>query len=120
MRDITVRKADLIATLKTNRDNHLAEYEIAVEVYKDRFVKAAQAYARDAVRRARIGEQFIGAVWLPVPEEHTEDYDRAIAMLEWEIEDDIRLNEHDFATFVLNQWGWAKSYATSTQSYTRS
>jgi hypothetical protein len=51
------------------------------------------------------------------PEEHTEDFDRAIEMLQWEVGDEVTLSEHDFATLVQNQWGWARSFASNTTSY---
>ena len=120
MRNITVHKADLITTLRTNRDAHRAEYEKAVEVYKTRFVEEARRFAAEAVARAARSLPFMDFVWLPVPEEHTDDYDRVIALMEWEIADDVELSEQDFRCYVLNEWGWAQSFASNTRSYSGS
>ncbi len=115
---IKVNKADLVAKITEERDKHKALYDEAVVVYKTRFVREAERFARDAVDRANDGLVFVQFTWLPVPEEHTEDFDRAIEMLAWEVEDEVTLSEHDFATLVQNQWGWARAFASNTTSYT--
>ena len=117
MDTITVGKAELLETLRVNRDNHKAEYDKAVEVYTERFVQNAKDYAKDAVKRAARGEKFASLAWLPVPEEHTEDFDRAIQMLEWHQGETIELSTYDFAQYVQGDWGWAKSFTTNTLSY---
>lgn len=119
MDKITVSKGDLVATLKTNRANHKAEYDKAVEVYKERFVDMAKKFATDAVYRAANGIKFEGFGWLPVPEEHTDDFDRALQMLEWDLGETVELSTYEFAQYVQNDWGWAKSFASNTSSYLR-
>lgn len=114
---ITVNKQQLLLTLQANMAAHKDEYEKAVEVYRERFVEQAQRFAEDAILAARRHQPFVQFGWLPVPEEHTEDYQRAIEMLEWEIEDEVTLTEVDFGTLVQNQWGWARSFAQNTSSY---
>ncbi len=116
--NITVNKAALIAKITEERDQHKALYDKAVIAYTAQFVEAAQRFAEESVKRARKGEGFVQFGWLPVPEEHTEDFDRALQMLEWEIGDEVVLSEHDFATLVQNQWGWARSFLSNTTSYT--
>jgi hypothetical protein len=114
---ITVNKLDLILKIQEERDKHEALYNEAVKVYKKRFVQEAEKFARDAVDRMENGLHFVDFVWLPVPEKHTEDFDRAIEMLQWEVNDTVKLSENDFTTLVLNQWGWARSFASNTSSY---
>lgn len=118
MRNITVDKANLLSTLRANRDAHHAEYEEAVEVYKRRFVVEAQHFADDAINRSKAGIPFDAFMWLPVPEEHTDDYDRVIALMEWELADTVELSESDFRCYVLNEWGWMSSFTANTRSYT--
>ena len=109
---ITVDKADLIERLKANRDEHRAEYDAACSVYRDRCIAEIEnmlADARSGVIRRNLT--------LPIPEEHTEDYDRAIDMLEWAQSDTIELTQQEFATLVRNQWGWLSSFTATTSSY---
>lgn len=118
MKNITVDKAKLIDTLRENRAAHHAEYVKAVEVYKEVFVREAAKFAESAVSRAARGLAFKDFVWLPVPEEHVDDYDRVIALMEWELAEQVDLSEADFRCYVLNEWGWMSSFATNTRSYT--
>lgn len=118
MDTVKVNKAQLIAKITEERDKHKALYDEAVEVYKERFVAEAQRYAEEAVKRAARGKAFTMFNWLPVPEEHTEDFDRALQMLEWELGDEVVLDESDFRTLVQNQWGWMRNFTASTMSYT--
>ena len=111
---ITVDKTDLIARLRANRDAHQAEYEQAVGVYRDRCIQEIESMLADA--RAGVIRRNLT---LPIPEEHTEDYDRAIDMLEWAQSDTIDLTQAEFATLVRNQWGWLQSFVANTSSYTR-
>jgi hypothetical protein len=115
---ITVNKLDLIMKIQEERDKHKAIYDEAVGVYRARFIEEATRFAEDSLVKAARGEKFAQFMWLPVPEEHTEDFDRAIEMLRWEVAEEVTLSEHDFATLVQNQWGWAKSFASNTTSYT--
>jgi len=110
---ITVNKDDLIRRLKSNRDAHHAEYLEAVSVYKERCIVEIERMLADA--RAGVIRR---SLTLPIPEEHTEDYDRAIDMLEWAQSDTIELTQAEFATLVRNQWGWLSSFAANTSSYT--
>ena len=118
MNTITVDKDELRLTLIKNRDEHKAIYDKAVIAYKEKFVRAAKRFAEDAVERAATGNfVFAQFGWLPVPEEHTEDFDRAIQMLEWEIGDTVELEETDFRQYVQNNWRWAASFASNSTSY---
>ena len=118
MDSVTVNKADLIAKITEERDKHKALYDEAVIVYTERFVAEAQRYAEEAIKRAARKQGFRQYTWLPVPEEHTEDFDRALQMLEWELSDTVTLDESDFRTLVQNQWGWMRNFTANTTSYT--
>jgi hypothetical protein len=117
---IKVNKADLIAKIIEERAKHKDIYDEAVIAYTEQFVANAKKFAEDAVARAATGKGFVQMQWLPVPEEHTDDFDRAIEMLQWEVEDEVTLDETDFTQLVQNKWHWARAFATSTMSYTGS
>ena len=113
MNDIKVTKSELIATLKKNRDEHDDIYNKAVVVYREKCVQELERMIAEAKAGGNIRHSFSA----PVPERHVEDYDNAIEMLEWTLDDTIVLSEHDFRTYVRNEWGWAKNFAISTSSY---
>jgi hypothetical protein len=114
MQNITVDKAELIAKIQQNREEHKALYEEAVVVYRQRAIEEIEKVLAEAKRGDKIRHAFA----LPVPEEHTEDFDRALEMLEWEQGNSIVLAEYEFAQLVQNEWGWARNFAANTTSYT--
>ena len=46
-----------------------------------------------------------------------EDYDTALAMLEWEVDDTVELDYRSFERLVENKWEWRASFAANTESY---
>jgi hypothetical protein len=113
VKDIKVKRAALLKKIRLNREKH-----------REVFLKAQKKYRREVIRLldeklslARAGKHFDQSITLPVPQDHSDDYDRAIAMLEMETRDEIEVSEADFAVYVLDQWSWRKAWATSTASY---
>lgn len=113
MDDIRVTKAVLLARLKENRASHRDTYVNAREIFRQRSADLAQEQAELMLR----GEIRAIAVNLPVPEDHTDDYDRVIEMLDWHLDDEFILSEIDFQQYVRDEWGWARSFAANTSSY---
>lgn len=102
--------------LTKNKDEHRGIYEEAVEAYS----KEAMEWLKNQMdglmrtKKSPVRLYFVA----PVPEEHTEDYERVISMLEMTVDPTISLNESDYAKYVLNQWDWAHSWGSNTVSYT--
>lgn len=115
MNTVTVNKADLIQTVTENREKHRELFLRAQDVYRERMI----AELDRALQEAREGGNIRRAFTLPVPEDHTDDFDNALAMLEWEVGDTVALDEYTFSSLVRNQWGWNASFAASTQQYVR-
>lgn len=113
MRTITVNKAELIEKIKENRDRHREQFLVAQERYREKWIEILDKRLADARADKKI-DQYIR---LPEPEDHTRDYDTALAMLEWELGEEIELGHDDFQRYVENRWEWAHSFAANTQSY---
>lgn len=113
MNTITVKKSDLLDILRKNRESHRETFVKAQEVYR----KAVIAELDRMLAEARNGDKIRRAFSLPEPEEHTEDYDMAIAMLEMDVGEEVELNRGEFATYVMDEWGWQMSFAANTSSY---
>ena len=114
MKTITVNKKDLLDKLRENRDGHRATYEEAVEAYR---AKAIEVFEQN-IREVREGKPVRQYLELPVPEDHTSDYERVIAMLEWDEGEKVELTESEFRQYVQDNWGWAQSFMANTMSYT--
>jgi hypothetical protein len=113
MQEITVDKADLIEKIRANRDEHRSMFLKAQERYRDAMI----AELDRALQEAREGKAIQRAFALPVPEDHTDDFDTAIEMLQWEQGDTVILVQRDFRCYVQNRWEWENSFLRNTGSY---
>jgi hypothetical protein len=111
---ITVDKAQLLDTLKENRDKHGAAYEKA----KAGYIKTTMKQLEDYVRRLADGELLEHRFINSPPDDHTGDYDDVIAMMEWSTDDTIELDQYQFSQYVKDDWGWKEQWLTSTAGYT--
>jgi hypothetical protein len=66
------------------------------------------------LKRGRHIDQYLR---LPEPEDHTDDYDRVLAMAEMSVDEEIELNADDFAMYVMDQWHWKQSFTETTSYY---
>jgi hypothetical protein len=111
---IKVNKEDLITILRKNREEHAALYQTAIEKYRERSLEWFNAQ----IDLLQAGKEVQRTLPLPIPEEHTADFDRTIGMLMMDINADLELEEHEYRQYVDNEWGWARTFTSNTASYT--
>lgn len=111
---ITVNKSDLLTTLRSNRDEHAADYTSGIAEYQRQAAERLRALA-DKVTEDPDTDLFIRD--LPKPENHTGDYDTAIKMLEWHQGESMELGIDDFEHYVLDKWQWKERFAASMSNY---
>lgn len=115
MQNFTVKKAELLQVMRTNRDNHRALFLKAQENYRKLVTRELEQMLEDA----RNGVSFRKHVNLDAPSDHTVEYDNIIGVLEMCTEEDIPLTLAEYKMFVKDQWGWVadmvknSTYATS-------
>lgn len=119
MRNITVHKNNLLATLQGNRETHIADFDIAWEAFRKKAEENMVALLK-RLRNAPHGGEVQLWIGLDPPVNHVEDYDRAIEMLGWAISDEIELSEGEFRQLVQDEWGWSAQVAASNMLYTGS
>lgn len=110
---VVVQKDKLVETLTTNRDAHRAIFEEALEGYKTRSVELLEEH----IERIKKGKVERIVVSLPVPEDHTDDYDRALTSLEWSIFDEVELSMREFDQYVRDNWSWKNEFTATTAMY---
>jgi hypothetical protein len=115
MNSVKVKRDELLKKLKANRQTHTDTFERAVKVFRERMIEELDRMLKDA----RGGNAVSGFVSLPRPENHTDDYDRVIAMLEMSVDEVIELPNREFGMYVMDKWGWAESFLSNTTSYVR-
>lgn len=113
MNTVTVEKQKLLSTLKENRAEHRQIFEKAQVAYREAMVEELDR----ALQEAKDGKKITRVFTLPVPEDHTDDFDTAISMVEWEVNSTVELEYGEFEQYVLGKWRWRASFAANTQSY---
>lgn len=111
--EVVVPKEKLVETLTANRDAHRAIFDEALEGYKTRSVELLEEH----IERIKKGKVERIVVSLPVPEDHTDDYDRALTSLEWSIFDEVELSMREFDQYVRDNWAWKGEFTATTSMY---
>lgn len=110
---ITVKKDELLLAIKGNLATHRETFLKAQEGYRAAVIAELDKMLADA----RDGKKLRVAVGLVAPEDHTKDYERVVRMLEMSTASEISISEHQFAQYVLDEWGWKGKFALDTQRY---
>lgn len=104
--NINLPKDELLTTLVENRRQHVEVYDIAAEAYQ----KALIAEMKEKLAAVEAGEDFSFFRFEGKPDNHGEDYDRAIAMVEMSSGETVELNSTDFEHFILDKWYWKDEF----------
>jgi hypothetical protein len=116
MNTVIVDKVKLLETLSKNREEHRAVFLEAMAGYK---AKVLQLLDEHTERVKNNGIEQVN-IHLPMPSDHTEDYDRAIATLKWTLLDEVELTIQEFDMYVRDSWGWKREWTTSNSVYAAS
>jgi hypothetical protein len=109
----TVKKEALLEILQANREQHRDDFEAAVEGYRQRRLAQLEDQV-EAIMKGRIHAKFEA---LPVPTDHTDDYDRVIKLVELDINETMTLEEDEVGMYVMDDWRWKREFATTTAFY---
>lgn len=111
MNQVRVDKGELLRILEKNARAHAEEYLVLERSYK----AALKEFFEEQLEAIENGEEPVLYCNLPQPTDHTEDYDRAIQMLQMSLDGDVNLNASEFRTYIQDEWGWKNEHlATST------
>src|SRR5271157_465731 len=96
MHSVTVKRIELLEKIKVNRDGHRDLFLKAQEGYRLDVIAELEQHLKDARNRKKISR----SLTLPEPQDHTEDYDSVIAMLEMSVDQNIELDAGSFQQYV--------------------
>ncbi|MCK5308959.1 MAG: hypothetical protein KAJ73_10130 [Zetaproteobacteria bacterium] len=116
MQGVTVKKEELLAVLKANREKHRAIFEEALEGYRAEVVARLDAALKDA----KAGKKIVTNIRMIEPMDQTGDYDRIIRMVEMEVDHEVDLDENSFRMYVMDDWAWKEQFLTANLGYTKS
>lgn len=110
---ITVSKQELLDRITENRDKHGAIFEKALEAYKKEVLKQL----RQRINQIKAGKTPDLFIRLPIPEDHTVDYEAVIDMLTMHRGEELTIQSEKFRQYVRDEWHWKREWQASTASY---
>jgi hypothetical protein len=110
---IHVEKAKLLEAVKKNREAHRGIFLKAMEGFKKAYIAELERMSQAVIANKEMQLH----IALEMPQDHTKDYDKAIAQLEWDTAEVIPINHQQFNNFVLDEWGWSQQFSTSNAAY---
>ena len=113
MEEITVKKSDLLRIMQENRTKH---HQIVIEAQAG-FRQKVIERLDEMLKLASEGKRIDINVGLQMPEDHTEEYDTVIGMLELDINDNVELDIGQYRMYVQDKWGWQRSFTTTNAFY---
>ena len=116
MQTVKVNRDRLLLEVKANRDKHQAVYQQACEGYRTKMIEELEKLLQKA-KDSKVGEHISRHIQLPEPENHLDDYDRIISMLEMSIQVEIELNAVEFDQYVRDKWSWSHETMIKNMSY---
>jgi hypothetical protein len=111
-----VNKEEALKTLRANRKRHRK----IVEEARAGYVEKAKAKLSAKLDELASGKLVALRFDLQVPEDHTDDYDLAIRMVELHSEDTIEMSSTDVRTLMMDEWDWLRSFLFTNARYARS
>jgi predicted phage-related endonuclease len=115
MNTITVKKDELLDTLRTNRQRHGDKVAQARAKYREKIIEELDRRLAEAKSGRDIDPGFLHR--LPIPRDYSQEYDRAVEQLEWEVGETVELDPDDFNRYVRDEWEWHNQFVGSTQVY---
>lgn len=113
MRTIKVEKKTLLEIIKKNRDNHRAIYEEAFEGYRKESIRIHE----ENLKLLKSGKKVIVAFFEQAPQDHTNDYNLVIRMLEMDVDHNVELDQQQFQNYVDDNWNWKHQWSINNAKY---
>ena len=113
MQTVKIKRSELLAKVKANREIHEKDYTDAVKVYRE----ASIIKMRHMLDAAEKGRPIQKSTELIEPVTKLTEYDRAIMMLEMSVDDDINLTSREFDCYVMDNWDWKQMAFLANSAY---
>jgi hypothetical protein len=114
--NIRVARVEVLNILRENRKNHK---QIVIEAWGG-YQEAVVAELERLLQAVKDNVKTNVYVALPRPEDHTDEYDTIIKMLEMSTEDNISLGSVEFRSYIEDKWDWKDRWITTTAGYSQS
>lgn len=116
MKNVKVKKSELIEKVELNKSKHREIFEEALDGYKQEMLKHLSQMISDVEKGTSVDHH----IPLVKPINHLQDYDAAISMLKMSVEEHVELDIISFRNLVMDNWGWKEDFIISNTRYTKS
>jgi hypothetical protein len=117
MEKLKVDKAKLIKVLVQNKDQHVADYKIALDGYRVSLKKAISKKSKELKESSDEDlEKFNFYLNVVKPENHVKDFETVIGWLNWSIESEVAISENEYKQYFLNEWSWKNDWYFSNSA----
>lgn len=113
---VRVTKKDLQKALQKNCDNHVKEFNEAMEGFRAEWILKLKAEMAQAASNQPID----GELHLEKPVCHEKDYQRVLDMLEFSQDDEFIISMRDFNQYVRDEWDWTRGFKRMSETYSGS
>jgi hypothetical protein len=110
---ITAKKADILATMQQNLENHSK----MVAEARDGYVKRATAELEKRLGQIKEGKIVALTFRLTVPKDYSSVYRTVIGMLQSHTGEEITMSATEYRQFVEDEWDWIRDFAGSNAPY---
>lgn len=112
MKTISVDVQDLLKHLRTNREQHIIDYNEAMVGWQEAVIEAFT----NGLKKAKKHEDFT-FVNPARPISYESSYDTVIEQLEWTLDKSVDLDQSEFKQYVQDDWGWKTSFNLTSSLY---
>jgi len=140
-RTVEVNRIKLIATLEANRVKHIQDFNEAMTGYKAALLGKIDEAFSDAKKQLEVKYQKTKervtefndadiakqrdsfsildgiAVEMRVPRSYVKEYDAAIDIAKWDVNDTLELTHAEFTCFVRDEWDWKSGFEAVSTMY---
>jgi hypothetical protein len=129
VKTVQVDRGRLATTLRENLSTHRREFLEARTGYDAKRLELIRTLAEHALHASKLGNQTDEARKavhesysefrdLEKPQDHSNEYEQAIKLMEWETRDTVELSINDFESYVRDNWNWKNSFKLAHSNYT--
>lgn len=117
MRELKLKKEELLEILRKNQENHKKDFERAWNAYVEHErLRLEQLYSR-AKTGQTVHRSIVDLANEPIPKNYSREYDRVIRAVELHDDTHFMLNEQEFAMYVQDDWRWKREFVTTSANY---
>lgn len=113
MKTVKIKVKELLNHLKTNRDNHIADYTEAMDGYRKAILDELKGKYTIACQNLDVSH----SLKTVRPTSFVKSYDEIISMLEWTTDKEIELDHSEFTMYVQDDWSWKGNFLAATSIY---